>query len=496
MHSFSKTKVAIMSRASAIAIISALSVGTIATLSLPALSAPVSVEAMQLPSFADTVAAVSPAVVSVRVKSRIQPAAFRGNGGQSFEDLPKNHPFRRFFDQRDFEDQKPDLRRGEGALRPTSQGSGFFISEDGFVVTNNHVIEDGEAFTIVMNDGTELDAELIGRDPKTDLAVLKVNEDQKFTYVELADSESVRVGDWAVAVGNPFGLGGTVTTGIVSARGRDIGSGPYDDFLQIDAAVNKGNSGGPTFNLNGQVIGVNTAIFSPSGGNVGIAFAIPASVVNDVVTELRQDGTVSRGYLGINIQAVTSDIAESLALAKAEGVLVASASDDTPAAKAGLKAGDIVLSVDGEAVNSPKDLSKLIASEDPGKTVALKLWRDGEETSINVTLGKLPAEARIASETPEGSRKDTALADTGLTLRPNPDGTGLLIVEVVPDSSAAEKGLTQGDVLIGANGNSVDSVEDLEAAISTAKKAGRKSLLLQAQRGDNSRFVAVPINQG
>jgi serine protease Do len=273
----------------------------------------------QVPSFADVVSAVTPAVVSVRVESRAQPASddasngFNFNfgpnfGGQNFDDLPDDHPLKRFFkefgggdqySQRG--DQERDYWKNHGKrgdkprLRPTSQGSGFFITEDGYLVTNNHVVDGGSAFTVVMNDGSELGAKLVGRDPRTDLAVLKVDAKRKFTYVQFADDSKTRVGDWVVAVGNPFGLGGTVTAGIVSARGRDIGSGPYDDYLQVDAAVNRGNSGGPTFNLQGEVVGINTAIFSPSGGNVGIAFAIPASVAKDVVGKLMKGGEIQRG---------------------------------------------------------------------------------------------------------------------------------------------------------------------------------------------------------
>src|SRR5439155_9984747 len=263
---------------------------------------------------------------------------------------------------------------GNGEPRPVAQGSGFFISEDGFLVTNNHVVSEGSDFTVVTNDGKELDAKLIGTDPRTDLAVLKVDGGGKFTYVDFADDSKIRIGDWVVAVGNPFGLGGTVTAGIVSARGRDIGAGPYDDFVQIDASVNRGNSGGPTFNLNGQVIGINTAIFSPSGGSVGIAFDIPASTAKQVVEDLMKNGSVQRGWLGVEIQPVTSDIAESLGLKSNNGALVSSAQDAGPGKKAGIAAGDVITQIDGKDVASPKELARIIGAYQPGKSVNVTVW--------------------------------------------------------------------------------------------------------------------------
>ena len=355
----------------------------------------VTVTAPQVTGFADIVEMVSPAVVSVRVKSNIRPASDDGGFNlPGLDNLPKDHPLNRFF--RDFRGERGERgdrefrrdRRGDGPQRPrpTSQGSGFFISDDGFVVTNNHVIDGGAEYTVVMDDGTELDAKLIGTDPRTDLAVLKVDEDRKFKYVDFADEAGVRVGDWVVAVGNPFGLGGTVTAGIISARGRDIGAGPYDDFLQIDAAVNRGNSGGPAFNLEGKVVGVNTAIFSPSGGNVGIAFAIPASTVEQVVSDLIDDGNIERGWLGVQIQPVTDDIAESLGLSEDAGALVSEPQNGSPAEKAGIKAGDVITGVDGETVKSPRELARKIAGMDPGKTAEVTIWRNGATQQLDIEL--------------------------------------------------------------------------------------------------------------
>ncbi|MDI7861245.1 Do family serine endopeptidase [Rhizobiaceae bacterium n13] len=473
----------------------------------------VRVDAPQVPGFANVVAAVSPAVVSVRVQSNVQPVADDGNqsfnfGGRGFDDLPDDHPLKRFF--REFggpgggdRAERGPGHRGEGKphLRPTSQGSGFFISEDGYIVTNNHVVADGQAFTVVMNDGTELDAKLIGKDPRTDLAVLKVDDKRKFTYVQFADDDKVRVGDWVVAVGNPFGLGGTVTAGIVSARGRDIGSGPYDDYIQVDAAVNRGNSGGPTFNLNGEVVGINTAIFSPSGGNVGIAFAIPASTAKDVVADLMKDGKVDRGWLGVQIQPVTKDIAESIGLSDASGALVVEPQENSPGLKAGIKEGDVITAVNGETIKDARDLAKRIATFAPGTKVDVSIWRDGKAESLAVTLGELPTDQKQASAD-EDSQQETApstekaLAGLGVTVAPAEDGKGVAIMSVDPDSDAADKGLKEGEKITSVNNQAVASASDIQKVIEQAGKDGRKKALFQIESEGGSRFVALPINQG
>jgi serine protease Do len=304
-------------------------------------------------------------------------------------DLPPGHPLERFF--RQFREGGPGSPRERGQRPPRprqSQGSGFFISADGYLVTNNHVVENGSEIQVVMDDGRTLDARIVGTGPKTDLAVLKVDSSD-LPYVRLA-SQKARVGDWVMAVGNPFGLGGTVTAGIVSAQHRDIGAGPYDDFIQIDAPVNRGNSGGPTFNLAGEVVGVNTAIFSPSGGNVGIAFAIPASTVETVVAALKEDGSVTRGYIGIQMQPVTREIAEAIGLREPKGALVAEALKDGPAAKAGIRTGDTIVAVDGQPVREARDLSRRIASVAPGKTVSVTAYRDGKERTVSIEVAKQP----------------------------------------------------------------------------------------------------------
>jgi serine protease Do len=331
-----------------------------------------------LPSFADLVDKVKPAVVSVRVKTGAAAA-----DEQSLDDLPPE--LRRFFRQ-------PQV---EGPARPQprqamAQGSGFFVSQDGYVVTNNHVVEKASEVQIVTDSGKTLEAKVVGTDPRTDLALLKVKDGGSYPYVELSDAKA-RIGDWVLAIGNPFGLGGTVTAGIVSAQGRDIGSGPYDDFIQIDAPINRGNSGGPTFNQKGEVVGVNTAIYSPSGGNVGIAFAIPASTVKQVVDQLKKDGKVARGFIGVQIQPVTGEMADAIGLKDAKGALVAEAQNDGPAAKAGIRRGDTITAVNGEAVKDARDLSRKIATFAPGAKATITLYREGKSRDVTFEVGRQPA---------------------------------------------------------------------------------------------------------
>ncbi len=347
-----------------------------------------------VPSFADVVERVKPAVVSVRVKTRVAAANAGAEGGPRFAvpQVPDDHPLAELF--RRFEGQgRPGQGPGEGPRRGpgrpgSSQGSGFFVSGDGYLVTNNHVVDNAAEVQVVMDDGRTLDAKVVGTDPKTDLALVKVNEAGDYPYVRLA-AEKGRVGDWVVAIGNPFGLGGTVTAGIVSAQHRDIGSGPYDDYMQIDAAVNRGNSGGPTFNLKGEVAGVNTAIFSPSGGNVGIAFAIPAHVVQRVVADLKANGSVTRGFIGVQIQPVTKEIAEAIDLKEARGALVAEAQKGTPAERAGVRAGDVIVAVNGEPVKDARELSRKVAAIAPGTRVPLKILRGGREQTLELEIGRL-----------------------------------------------------------------------------------------------------------
>jgi len=458
----------------------------------------VRVDAQKVPGFADVVDAVSPAVVSVRVEQLIHPASDTGSfnfdrrNNRGEENLPeffKNNPdmFKRFFGERPGNEDHPRREQRFGM----SQGSGFFISEDGYVVTNNHVVDGGGKYTIVMNDGTELEAKLIGADQRSDLAVLKVEDARKFTYVSFSKTDP-RIGDWVVAVGNPFGLGGTVTAGIVSAQGRDIGSSRYDDFIQIDAAVNKGNSGGPAFDLNGEVIGVNTAIFSPSGGNVGIAFAIPASTSQEIVDELISKGSIERGWLGVQIQPVSKDIADALGLKEAAGALVTEPQDDSPAKLAGIQSGDVITMVDGKKVDSPKALARLIGKSDPSSQTSLTIIRGGKEIEVPVKLGKLGDEASQSGVTDPQMQGEKL----GLSLDVAPDGAGVLVTEVAPDSSAEDKGILPGDIVASVNGEAVTSPKDMARIIDQAKEAGRNGTLLQILRDGASNFVAVPFERG
>lgn len=475
--------------------------GGIASPVTPVLADAVKVEAPQAPSFADVVEAVSPAVVSVRVKASVEPASDR-TFGFDFDGIPDDHPLKRFFDfgergQQHFFERRN--RRGERRMPRRfgmSQGSGFFVSEDGYIVTNNHVIDKGSKFTVVLNDGEEVDAKLIGTDAKTDLAVLKIDADREFTYVNFSDSPS-RVGDWVVAVGNPFGLGGTVTAGIVSASNRDIGSGPYDDFIQIDAAVNKGNSGGPAFNLSGEVIGVNTAIFSPSGGNVGIAFAISARSANEVVTDLIENGTVTRGWLGVQIQPVTKDIAASIGLDNAAGAIVSEAQSGSPAEKAGLLSGDVILKVDDKSVKGPKELARIVAGYEPAETAKLTIFRDGGEKIVDVKLGSFPNATKKASVPAPNLDSDTAAIDIdelGMAIMEGPDGVS--VESVTPDGVADEKGVRAGDLIKSINGREIASANDVGKAVSEAMEEDRKAILFQLRSGERSRFVALPVQRG
>ena len=501
----SRTRKRLLAAVASVAVAGAIGFGAVTSGTAPVLAEAVTVESQaEAPGFADVVERVSPAVVSVQVKAKFEPAADRGGdfftGPDGFENLPDDHPLKRFFREFRGDGDQDRGRRFErrGGPRPMAQGSGFFISEDGYLVTNNHVVEGGSEYVVVMDNGDELDAKLIGTDPRTDLAVLKVEENgRKFTYVEFADDGKVRVGDWVVAVGNPFGLGGTVTAGIVSARGRDIGAGPYDDFIQIDAAVNRGNSGGPAFNLKGEVVGINTAIFSPSGGNVGIAFAIPASTARLVVDELIKDGSVSRGWLGVQIQPVTDEIGESLGLEEAKGALVNEAQPDGPAKEAGIAAGDVITKVDGKDVASPRELARLIARIDPGKEVELTVWRDGKNETVKLELGKLPGEQQQASLDRDAPAGETgSLADLGLTVTTADDGNGLVVTDVQPDSDAAERGIQAGDVITSVNSAEVNGAADVSKAMEAAAKAGRKSVLVQVTRDDTNLFVALPVAKG
>ena len=391
------------------------------------------------------------------------------------------------------------MPEGHGHNIITGQGSGFFISGDGYAVTNNHVVEKAESVQVTTDDGKTHNAKVIGTDPRTDLALIKV-EGGPFPYVKLSDT-TPRIGDWVIAVGNPFGLGGTVTAGIVSARGRDIGANAYDDFIQIDAPVNKGNSGGPTFDTEGNVIGVNTAIFSPSGGSVGIAFAIPADTVKSVVSQLKDHGSVTRGWIGVQIQPVTQDIADGLGLKKAEGALVAEPQANSPAVKAGIEAGDVITEVDGKPVKDARDLAKKIGALPPKTSVKLAILHKGSEKTVTLTLGEMPntKEARANSEDNDSGTAD--LAKLGLTLAPasrvaGAGSEGVAVTGVESSGVAADHGFSTGDVILEVAGKSVSTPADVRKMIASARTDGKRTVLVRVKKGDNTRFVALPVGRG
>ncbi len=473
----------------------ALAVPALTSSSVPALAAAQARTFEYQPTqFADLVDEVRPAVVSITVEGKSKRGQRFSRNMPQFPDLPEGHPFREFFD-RFAQPNTPEGRR-QFQRRSLSQGSGFIISEDGFVVTNNHVIDGGDSVKVKTTDGKSYDAELIGRDSKTDLALLKIKSSGKFKAVKFADKEA-RVGDWVVAVGNPFGLGGSVTTGIISARGREIGSGPYDDFLQIDAPINRGNSGGPAFNLDGDVVGVNTAIFSPSGGNVGIGFAIPANIVERVIADLKDDGKVTRGFLGVNIQSVTEDIAESLGLASADGAMVTRVTEGSPADKAGFRTGDTILKVNGKTVKGPRDLARKIAAIDPGEDAKIDLLRDGSNMTKTVEIGLLPGSDKLASSS-KPSKTKASLTSLGLSLTGAETGDGddgVVVADVDPDGPAARKGIRPGDRIIEVAGKAVDSPRDVRKRLDAIQEQGRKSVLflVRPARGEQQRFVAIPL---
>ncbi len=447
--------------------------------------------------FADLVARVKPAVVSIRVKREIGNVSFepghpRGNGRSfgNMPNIPKDSPFYDFFER--FQRGPSSQQQGPKPKRyGMAQGAGFFISADGYVVTNNHVVKDSSKIEIVTSTGEVLDVELIGRDPKTDLALLKVPGNRKFDYVELT-SAPARVGDWVMAVGNPFGLNGSVTTGIVSARGRDIGSGPYDDFIQIDAAINRGNSGGPAFNLKGEVIGVNTAIFSPSGGSVGIGFAIPASMVKSVVADLKDNGSVTRGWLGVQIQPITKDIADGLGMKKAGGALIADVFDGSPAKAAGFETGDAVITLNKKPVKGPKELARMVAKLKPNEKITFTIVRDGSKITRTVKIGKLPGSDKQASLNKPAQKLN--LASLGLSFANKP-GLGVVVSAVDADGLAATKGIKRGDVVLEVSGKAVTSPGDIENRISKISKAGKKTALFLIKSKRGKRFIALSLGK-
>lgn len=454
-------------------------------------------------SFADLVARVAPAVVNVATSKETGAAGTPGTPeGPQVPQFPPGSPFEEFF--KDFFDRERE-REQQAPRRASSLGSGFVVDPRGFVVTNNHVIADADEITVTFGNEQEYPAKIVGRDTKTDLALLKIEGPQPFPYVEWADSDAVRVGDWMVAIGNPFGLSSTVTAGIVSARARDIRAGPYDDFIQVDAAINRGNSGGPSFTLDGKVLGVNTAIFSPTGTNVGIGFAIPANLARPVVDSLMNSGKVARGWLGVRIQTVDNALAETLGLGEIRGALVASSQAGGPAEKAGIQQGDVVISFDGKAIDRMRSLPRIVAETPIGKEVDVRIWRKGQEQTVRVTLGQLPEDEQLAEmgqpapppPGPEGQVKVDSLGVTLAAITPElreeyelPEAAkGLVVTEVAAESPGAEEGLQPGDLVVEVAQERVATPAEALTKVDQARK-DKKSVLLLVDRQGDLRFVA------
>lgn len=442
--------------------------------------------------FADLVAKVKPAVISVRVKID-EEAGSSGTNQNEEQILPpelRGSPFEKFF--RQFGDLPPGVERHQII---TGVGSGFFISPDGYAVTNNHVVDHAKSVDVTTDDGTKYTAKVIGTDPKTDLALIKVNGKSNFAYVNF-EGNAPRVGDWVVAVGNPFGLGGTVTAGIVSAEGRNIGSGAYD-YLQIDAPINKGNSGGPTFDMNGNVVGVNTAIYSPSGGSVGIGFDVTAQTAKSVIAQLRDKGEVTRGWLGVQIQPVTSGIADSLGLKGEHGALVDEAQPNSPAAKAGIQSGDVITAVNGKTLKGSRELARQVAVMAPGSSVKLDLIRKGESKTLTVVLGTMPNQHQANASEQRPSQVGN-VPHFGLTVVPAVEvagsgDKGLVVTSVDPEGTAADHGLQTGDVILDVGGKAVSGAGDIRNAVSEAKNDGKRDVLMKVKTSQATKFVAMPI---
>lgn len=447
--------------------------------------------------FADLIERVAPAVVHVAVSGVV-----KARGSSPEFSFPPGSPFEDFMEQ--FKNRQQPER--EEKSRPLGIGSGFIISADGYVVTNNHVVKDADEIVITMTDGEEYDAKMVGSDSKTDLALLKLEKAKNMPYVSWGDADKSRVGDWVLAIGNPFGLGGSASTGIISARGRDIRSGPYDDYIQVDAAINRGNSGGPLFNLQGEVIGINTAIYSPTGGSVGIGFSIPSSLARNVITQLRDSGEVERAWIGVEIQPLSDDLAEGFERDNDHGALVANVTQGNPADKAGIKAGDIILSFDGEEIKEMRDLPRVVAQSTVGKNYKVVVWRNGAEKNLTIETERYPDDVALAalrSNAPNGSivpEQDAVLGaqlsklNDQLRSRFDIDGDldGVLVVDVDQEGLAASNGIRMGDLITTINNRTVSEPDQVFDTVEKAKAAGREKVVVLLQRNGNSRFI--PFN--
>jgi serine protease Do len=449
-------------------------------------------------TFAPLAEKVTPAVVNISSVHQTQGGM---PGGLPF-DIPEGSPFEEFFRQFGGPNARPREVMG--------LGSGFIIDPDGYVVTNNHVIDEAAGIKVTLTDGAQYDAKVVGVDKQTDLALLKIEANRKLPAVEWGDSDALKVGDWIMAVGNPFGLGGSVTAGIVSARSRDIQAGPFDDFIQVDASINQGNSGGPTFNLNGQVIGINTAIASPNGGSVGIGFAIPSNLARPIIEQLREKGTVERGWLGVQVQAVTPELASALGLDEPKGALVSDVIPDSPAAKASVKQGDVILGFDGRNVEEMRDLPRIVADTPANKKVELTIWRDGRQVSQSVTVARqdrrIQEMAMGESSSEDATGEASSSATIGATLAPltadlrqryriDDEVNGVVVTEVKPGGIAAEQGLREGDVIVSVNQTAVNAPTDVEKLAKAAKDQKKSAVLLLVNRGGNQLFVGLDVGQ-
>ncbi|MBH89847.1 MAG: serine protease [Magnetovibrio sp.] len=456
-------------------------------------------------NFANLAEKLLPSVVNISTTQLI-----KGRSGPAMPQLPPGSPFEEFF--KEFLDRNQQQGQQRRQRNATSLGSGFVVdigkNGDAYVITNNHVIEGADEITVILQDNDRLKAELVGRDEKTDIAVLKVKSKDKMVAVSFGNSDDARVGDWVIAIGNPFGLGGTVTAGIISARGRDIQSGPYDNFIQTDASINRGNSGGPLFNIDGKVIGINSAIYSPSGGSVGIGFAIPSSGAQPIITQLIKFGVVKRGWLGVHIQGVTQEIAETLGLKKARGALVASLVEDGPAQKSGIKVGDVILKFDDKPVPMMRKLPRIVAETQVDKPVKVLVWRNGKEVTIDVTIGALDEE-KIASTNSEKVQKKTKKSEKkvsilGMTLsaaipsvrekfKLDANARGVVVTEVADDGVAFEKGIRPGDLIVEVSQQDVANPAQVVDRVNSARKRGKKRILLLLEGQSGLRFVALSI---
>lgn len=452
--------------------------------------------------FADLIEQVSPAVVHVAISGRV-----RSRANHPEFNFPEGSPFEDFFER--FRERQQPQREQEERSRPLGIGSGFVISEDGYVVTNNHVIKDADEIVVTLAGDQEYQADLVGSDPETDLALLKLQDAQGLKYVVWGDDEQSRVGDWVVAIGNPFGLGGSASTGIISARGRDIRSGRYDNYLQVDAAINRGNSGGPLFNMNGEVIGINTAIYSPNGGSVGIGFSIPSTLAKNIISQLRESGDVERGWIGVEIQALTDELAEGFERDNDHGALISNVVPDAPADKAGMRAGDIILKFDGKEVVEMRDLPRIVAQSPVDKKYPVEIWRDGKRKQLTLRTDRYPDDPRAVASNNDDSSSESSSEDSdlmGASLAEVDDDlreqynldqelSGVAVLSVEREGLAARNGLRRGDVITSVNNQRVKTTDDVISGIRKARDSGREKIVVLIQRSNGSRFIPFDLTE-